>query len=269
MDGLLGFLLLLLLILVLYWVFFRQSPLPLQPSGPDTPNSTPVTAKRPRQPPKAQPRKRTPEEIAAEKERREREREEDRLDQIEERRRKMEEKRAEEDEAKRKSLEAATRRMEEEEERRRRLAARDAADSTLGREFARYIGAPVPSDIKRSMQAFLAGEFVGSDRSPLAYVGYRVGKTNGLLPRDRERRMQVCFRIDIPAELRRDYASWAGPGSRTRLNAMRAHIRMLATMRKDRPGYEVAVAEWERDAEWLGTELGDLADKFSRHGVTW
>ena len=136
----------------------------------------------------ASPRKLTPEEIAAEKERREREREEDRQDQIEERRRKLEEKRAEEEEAKRKSLEDATRRMEEEEERRRRLAAREAADSTVGREFARYIGAPVPNDIKRSMQAFLVSEFIGSDRSPLAYVGYRVGKTNGLLPWDRERR---------------------------------------------------------------------------------
>lgn len=269
MDGLLGILLLLLLILVLYLAFRQQAPEPPKQSKPVTPSAEQTTAKRLRQPPRAPPRKRKPEEIAAEKEKREREREEDRLDQIDERRRMLEEKSAEEEEAKRKSLEEATRRMVEEEDRRRRLAAREAADSTLGREFARYLGAPVPSDIKRSMQAFLAGEFVGSDRSPLAYVGYRVGKTNGLPTRDRERRMQVCFRIDIPAELRRDYASWAGPGSRTRLNAMRAHVRMLAAMRKDRQGYEVAVAEWERDAEWLATELGDLADKFSRHGVTW
>lgn len=269
MDGLLGFLLLLLLILVLYWVFFRQAPEPPERGRSVTASGNPVTAKRPRQPAKTPPRKLSPEEIAAEKARREREREADRLDQIEERRRKLEEKRAEEEEARRKSLEEATRRNEEEEERRRRLAAREAADSTVGREFAHYIRAPVPGDIKRSMQAFLAGEFVGSDRSPLAYVGYRVGKTNGLPAWDRERRMEVCFRIDIPSELRRDYASWAGPGSSTRLNAMRAHIRMLAAMRKDRPGYEVAVAEWERDAEWLGTELDDLAAKFSRHGVTW
>lgn len=269
MDGLLGFLLLLLLILVLYWVFFRQTPQPPERGRSVTPSGKPVTAKRPRQSAKTPPGKLSPEEIAAEKERREQEREEDRQDQIEERRRKLEEKRAEEEEAKRKSLEDATRRMEEEEERRRRLAAREAADSMVGREFTRYIGAPVPNDIKQSMTAFLAGEFTGADRSPLAYVGYRVGKTNGLPKWDRERRMQVCFRIDIPSELRRDYASWAGPGSRTRLNAMRAHIRMLAAMRKDRPGYEVAVAEWERDAGWLGSELGDLADKFSRHGVTW
>jgi hypothetical protein len=268
-DGLLGFLLLLLLILVLYWVFFRQAPQPPVRGRPATASGNPVTTKRPRQSAKTPPRKRTQEEIAAEKELREREREEDRLDQIEERRRKLEEKRAEEEEAKRKSLEEVTQRMEEEEERRRRLAARESADSTIGREFARYIAAPVPNDVKRSMQAFLAGEFVGSDRSPLAYVGYRVGKTNGLPAWDRERRMQVCLRIDIPGELRRDYGAWAGPGSRTRLNAMHAHIRMLAAMRRDRPGYEVAVAEWERDAEWLKKELGDLVDKFSRHGVTW
>ena len=56
----------------------------------------------------------------------------------------------------------------------------------VGREFARYIGAPVPNDIKQSMTAFLAGEFTGADRSPLAYVGYRVGKTNGLPKWDRK-----------------------------------------------------------------------------------
>jgi hypothetical protein len=268
-DGLLGFLLLLLLILVLYWVFFRRTPEPPQPRRPVTANGKPATAKRPRQPTKVPPRKLTPEEITAEKERRKREREEDRLDQIEERRRKLEERHAEEEEAKRKSLDDATRRMEEEAERRRRLAAREAADSTVGREFARYVNAPVPNDIKRSMRAFIAGEFVGADRSPLAYVGYHVGKTNGLPVWDRERRMQVCFRIDIPAELRRDYAAWSGPGSRERLNAMRGHIRMLAAMRRDRQGYEVAVAEWERDAGWLGGELGELAEKFARSGVTW
>lgn len=268
MEGLVGFLLLLLLILILYWVFFRQAPEPPERGAPFTASIASATTERPRQPARAPPLKLTPEEIAAEKERREREREEDRQDQIEERRRRLEEKRAEDEKAKRKSLEDATRRMEEEEERRRRIAARAAADSTVGREFAQYIGAPVPNDIKQSMRAFLAGEFTGADRSPLAYVGYRVGKTNGLPTWDRERRMQVCFRIDIPAEMRRDYASWAGPGSRARLNAMRAHLRMLAAMRKDRPGYEVAVAEWERDAEWLGNELGDLADRFAQHRVT-
>lgn len=259
MDGWLGFLLLLLLILFLYWVFVRQKPEPPEPRG----------AMVYRQSAKPRRRKRTPEEIAAERELREREREENRRDQIEERRRKIEKKRAEEDEARRKSLEDATRRNQEEDERRRRLAAREAADSTVGREFARYFGAPVPNDIKRSMQAFLAGEFVGSDRSPLAYVGYRVGKTNGLPEWDRNRRMKVCFCIDIPPEFRPDYASWRGPGSRERLNAMQSHIRMLAAMRRDRPGFEVAVSEWERDTEWLSSELGPLAEKFSRHGVTW
>ena len=44
---------------------------------------------------------------------------------------------------------------------------------------------------------------------------------------------------------------------------MCGQIRMLAAMRKDRPGYQVAVSESERDAEWLASELGDLAEKFS------
>jgi hypothetical protein len=261
-EGVVGFLLLFLAILFLYWLFFRRKPEPTQPR-----EVTPVGKVRPPKKPKR--RTPTPEEMAAERERREREREQDRLDQIDERLRKMEEKRAQEQEEKEQSLARAMRRNEEEEESRRRRAAREAATSTVGREFARYISTPVPPEIKRSMQAFLAGEFIGSDRSPLAYVGYRVGKTNGLPVWDRQRRMQVCFRIDIPPELRPEYSSWAGPGSRERLNAMCAHIRMLAAMRRERPGYEVAVSEWERDAEWLRGELGDLAEKFSRHGVTW
>lgn len=192
-----------------------------------------------------------------------------REEQIARQRQRAEEKRRRDEEEKRKSLETALERNREEDERRRRLAAREARDSRVGREFHQFIGEPVPRDVQRSMQAFLAGEFTGSDRSPLAYVGYRVGKTNGLPNWDRERRMKVCFRIDIPKELRREYRSWAGPGSRERLGAMCAHLRMLAAMRRGRPGYEVAVSEWERDEQWLRTEFGDVADRFSRHGVTW
>lgn len=256
------FLLLLAAISFLFWVFFRR-----KPDAPEPRMEREGSHTKPKGPPI--PRMRTPKEIEEDRRRLEQEREQDRLDEIEDRINREEIERARLKDEKRKIIEAAQRRMKEEEEGRRRRAAREAANSTVGREFARYISMPVPPEIKRSMRAFLAGEFVGADRSPLAYVGYRVGKTNGLPAWDRNRRLQVCFRIDIPSEIRRDYSSWAGPGSHERLNAMIAHIKMLAAMRRERPGYEVAVSEWERDAEWLRSELGELAEKFSRHGVTW
>lgn len=213
-----------------------------------------------------------PERVAWQKEqqaKQDREREEDREARREEAKRKAEEKRAKDEEERRRSLQEAERRNAEEEERRRRMRERGEQDKAVGRDFAHYIARPVPADIKRSMREFLAGQFVGSDRSPLAYVGYHVGVTNGLRVRDRERRMEVCFQIDIPPELRADYASWGGPGSKQRLNAMCGHLGMLAAMRRDRPGYELAVAEWERDKVWLKEHLGGLAERFTSHGVTY
>ena len=118
------------------------------------------------------------------------------------------------------------------------------------------------------MKAFLAGKFVGADRSPLAYVGYHVGAKIGLTTWDRERRMLVCFRINIPGKLR-EYRTWGGPASRERLNAMHHHLLMLADMRRARPNYEMAVSEWQRDAYWLKAEVGDLAEKFAEHRVNF
>lgn len=261
MDDLLVSLIIILLAVLVWWIFFSQT------SVKERSESRPSGCNRVTE--KTSMPQRTPQELAAERERRELEREKKRLEQIELRRLKLAERAAQDAEMRRKSLEEATRHTQEEDERRKRLAARNAADGTVGREFARFINQPVPPEVQKSMRAFLAGEFQGSDRSPLAYVGYRVGKTNGLPPWDRKRRMEVCFRIDIPKELRRDYSSWGGPASRERLNSMCAHIRMLAAMRHDRTGYEVAVAEWEGDAAWLQAEMAERADKFSRHGVTW
>ena len=79
----------------------------------------------------------------------------------------------------------------------------------------------------------------------------------------------VCFRVDIPREIRGEYASSGGPGSLNRLNGIYQHLQMLAAQRRGRPGFEVAVSEWERDAAWLKSELRALAEKFSKYGVTY
>lgn len=137
-------------------------------------------------------------------------------------------------------------------------------DSKVGREFQHYANQPIQSQIRQSMRAFEAGQLVGADRSPLAYGGYHVGVTQGLPVRDREQRMLVCFHIDIPPDLMSDNRNWAGPASRLRLGKMRDHLWKLASQRRGRPGFDVVVSEWERDAEWLQTELGTLAETFDR-----
>lgn len=168
--------------------------------------------------------------------------------------------RLEEKEAERARQEEETRRKQAEAE------ARDAAERELvKKERDAFVARPIPPDVKRDMQAFLNGEFVGEDRSPLAYVGYRVGKTYGLSKWDRHRRLDVCFRTEVPNELSSKYQGWGQPGTLDRLSSMTTHLNMLADMRRYRRNYEVAVAEWEQDAEWLEAEFSNLARKFSRH----
>jgi hypothetical protein len=146
---------------------------------------------------------------------------------------------------------------------RKREIARDAERKEIEAERKSWLERPVPPDVKRSMSNFLSGKFTGEDRSPLAYVGYQVGKS-GLPEWDRRRRLEVCFRSEIPDDLDRKYLSWGTPVSQIRFEAMYGHLRMLADMRRFRQNYEVAVAEWDEDADWLRSELGPLAGRLAR-----
>lgn len=125
---------------------------------------------------------------------------------------------------------------------------------------------PVPPDIQRAMRDFLLGSFRGEDESPLAYVGYRVGKTNGLAQWDRHRRLKACFRADIPKALTAQYLSWGKPATATRFDSMCKHLTMLADMRRHRRNYEEAVAEWEEDEQWFINEFDDTARRFRKAG---
>ncbi len=126
---------------------------------------------------------------------------------------------------------------------------------------------PVPPDIQRDMQRFLdAGRFDGEDHSPIAYVGYKVGRTSGLPTWDRRRRLKICFKTAIPAELATKYAEWGRPASYRRYVAMSRHLRMLADMRRHRRNYEIAVTEWEQDETWFRDELSNFAERLRRSG---
>ena len=155
------------------------------------------------------------------------------------------------------------------EEARRRKAEADAREQEerdrAQKEHDALVGRPIAPDIKRDMRAFLDGTFVGEDQSPLAYVGYRVGKTRGLVSRERQRRLDACFRIEIPSDLDPKYQGWGGPATSQRFHSIDKHLKMLADMRGSRSNQRYAVAHWEADRTWFQQEYRQIADLFRRH----
>lgn len=163
---------------------------------------------------------------------------------------------------------AAERERREEEARRKKAEAeaRERAERDRAqKEHDELVARPIPPDIKRDMRAFLDGSFVGEDRSPLAYVGYRVGKTRGLPSRERQRRLDVCFRIEIPSDLDPKYQGWGAPATYQRFRSIEKHLKMLADMRSGRSNQRFAVADWEADRTWFQSEYRELAGLLQRH----
>ena len=166
------------------------------------------------------------------------------------------------------------RRVQAEDERRKEDARRKKAEAEAREQEERdraqkehdaLVERPIAPDIKRDMQAFLDGTFVGEDQSPLAYVGYRVGKTRGLVSRERQRRLDACFRIEIPSDLDPKYQGWGGPATSQRFHSIEKHLKMLADMRGSRSNQRYAVADWEADRTWFQQEYRQIADLFRRH----
>lgn len=151
---------------------------------------------------------------------------------------------------------------------RRRRAEAEACErkkrERIQRDYDTLVSRPIPPEIRRDMRAFLLGDFVGEDRSPLAYVGYRVGKTRGLPSKERHSRLDVCFRIEIPSDLDPKYRNWGSPASYQRFLSIERHLKMLADMRRDRANQRFAVADWDADRAWFLKEYKQLADLLRR-----
>ncbi len=163
---------------------------------------------------------------------------------------------------------AAEREQREEEARRKKaeVEARERAERDRAQqEHDALVERPIPPDIKRDMRAFLDGSFVGEDRSPLAYVGYRVGKTRGLPSRERQRRLDACFRIEIPSDLDPKYQGWGAPATYQRFRSIEKHLKMLTDMRSGRSNQRFAVADWEEDRMWFRGKFQELAGLLQRH----
>ncbi len=163
-------------------------------------------------------------------------------------------------------LKERERRAEEARRKKAEAEARERAERDRAQqEHDALVERPIPPDIKRDMRAFLDGSFVGEDRSPLAYVGYRVGKTRGLASRERQRRLDVCFRIEIPSDLDPKYQGWGAPATYQRFRSIEKHLKMLADMRSGRSNQRFAVADWEADRTWFQGEYRELAGLLQRH----
>ena len=133
-------------------------------------------------------------------------------------------------------------------------------------ERANLISKPIPSFVQKSIFDYESGAYGGEDQSPLAYVGYKAGKTANMAELERRQRLEVCFRIDIPPYLPRKYRNWGAPATRLRFERIQMHLNMLAGQRRGRRGYEVAVQHWTIDKAWFLSELGHTAKRFGRYG---
>ena len=133
-------------------------------------------------------------------------------------------------------------------------------------ERQEMLAQPIPGNILKSMEAFARGDYDGEDRSPLAYVGYRAGKTVNMSDAQRRDRMVVCYRVSLPPELPSKYQGWGRPASYQRFVKMTNHLNMLAGQRRQRRGYEIAVQHWSSDRQWFIQKFKDSATRFGRYG---
>lgn len=136
----------------------------------------------------------------------------------------------------------------------------------VGDERTRIMRQPIAADIERDMERARSGDFVGEELSPLAYLGYRVGKTNGLGPKARQNRLRACFSIEMPSLLAAKYQRWGRPATYQRYACIFNHLVMLANQRRGRSNYDFAVADWEADAKWMQIEFDQLARELKKFG---
>lgn len=88
----------------------------------------------------------------------------------------------------------------------------------------------------------------------LSYLGYRVGKTNGVTQGVRHQILDLCFSGAVPPINGLDYMrGWGLPGTTDRLRKLANEIASFARngKRKRAANLEHAVADWEADLSYL------------------
>jgi hypothetical protein len=92
----------------------------------------------------------------------------------------------------------------------------------------------------------------------LGYLGYHVGRLNGLPDHVRQELLIKIFAMNLPPVISPSYVGeWGAPGSAARLKKMAESIAAFTRNLKRRDGveFEQAIAEWESDLNFLHVRL--------------
>ena len=134
------------------------------------------------------------------------------------------------------------------------------------KDHEELITKPIPRFIQQSMANYQSGAFYSEDQSPLTFVGYKAGKTANMAEAERRQRLEVCFRIDVPASLPAKYQNWSAPATMRSYQKIHQHLHMLVGQRRGRSGDEVAVHHWNSDIGRFLSALGETAKSYGRYG---
>jgi hypothetical protein len=97
--------------------------------------------------------------------------------------------------------------------------------------------------------------------SPLAVMGYRVGKVRGLGVLERRRILRDAFAGKIPSavgkieQLSEYMEQWGQPKTSQRLWRMAKHLRGLISYNRNKATWHQAIDDWEEDLLWMEKEL--------------
>ena len=97
--------------------------------------------------------------------------------------------------------------------------------------------------------------------SPLAVMGYRVGKVRGLGVLDRQEILRAAFTGKIPSamgmieHLSEYMEQWGRPKTSQRLWRMAKHLSGLISYNRKKPTWHQAIDDWEEDLLWMKKEL--------------
>lgn len=95
------------------------------------------------------------------------------------------------------------------------------------------------------------------DNSPLTLMGYRVGKTKGLVPAARQSILRRAVEDHLPNAFPADYAeAWGTPGTRARYDRICQHLALMIEVQGGRASMRHAVADWTADLGWLKATFG-------------
>jgi hypothetical protein len=101
--------------------------------------------------------------------------------------------------------------------------------------------------------------------SPLTAMGYHVGETSSLDLKTRRNLLTDIYKgkLEFPADFsHNEKKAWSTPGSSTRLKKIATHIKCQIKKFINRPAYDVAVADWSGDLEWLRSVFYETRFKF-------